>query len=119
MGYMSGILNGLLPARYTLGLLFIVVGLAFGSILHLFAYRYETVRGTKRLFPPYMIFIMIVGYSWVLLDPVAIVLQPQISWDVAEELMNVSGSYIEEFYAGHKIRIPDVHLYNIGNPLNA
>ena len=90
IGYAAGHLRGILPTKVLLGIFMLVVELSFGSILHLFGYRYELARGSRRLFPFYIIAIMVVGYSACLVGPIAIFLMEQQVPEVIEMLRNVS-----------------------------
>lgn len=90
MGYMTGYLRGILPNKVILGSFQILIFLSFGSILHLFCYRYEVARGTKRLLPLYIAPIMVVGYGTSLIGSISIFMAQQRDSKVAEMLHLVS-----------------------------
>lgn len=87
--YPIGLVRGVLPTKVVMGTFLIIAFLSFGSILHMFGYRYEVARGTKRLFPAYILAIMAFGYSCCLVPPLAIFIGDQQYSAVIEMLRNV------------------------------
>ena len=103
MGYNSGYLRGILSPLAIQSIFVLLVEFSFASILHLFAYRYETGIWTKGLFPAYMVIMMVIGYSTSLIVPIASLFMEQQSSKTVEMLRNVSvkgdsGSCLSELH---------------------